>query len=314
MSEAPGFASSPPTIDDDLLAQWPLPELPEGADKQARGDVTVVGGSRQNPGGAHLAAMAALRVGAGRVQIATVASTAIALSVAFPEARVLGLPETDEGQLAPAPRGGLSRELSRCRALLVGPGTTTLDGLTEVIAGYAEDSREALVLDAGALPALSRERHLPFHLFRGVIATPNAGEMAELWGCSRDDVCADPLGMSQTVARALGATIVLKGAVTFIASPTGQVFRNVAGNVGLATAGSGDVLAGLVAGLLARGAEPMQAAVWAVYLHARAGECLATEVGQLGFLAREIHARVPALLAELAARKMLEVCGRTLAP
>lgn len=302
MSGVQGFAASTPTIDDGLLAQWPLPELPEGADKQTRGDVTMVGGSRQNPGGVQLAATAALRVGAGRVQIATVESTAVALAISFPEARVLSLRETSDGELAPGQHAGLERELSRCRALLLGPGMTTPDGLTEVVAAYAKVSSEALVLDASALRALRREHGLPFELFRGVVATPHAGEMADLWGCSRDDVLADPHGMSQLVARALGAIIVLKGTVTFIAGPDGRVFRNTAGNVGLATAGSGDVLAGLVAGLLARGAEPMQAAVWAVYLHARAGERLASKVGPLGFLARELPAEIPALLASTGGR------------
>lgn len=296
MSHVRSADAVPLTIDEDLLARWLLPELPEGADKQTRGDVTVVGGSRQNPGAVQLAAMAALRVGAGRVQIATAESTAIALATAFPEVRVIGLPETTDGELAPGYHGQLDRELSRCRALLLGPGLTRVEGASELLAAHARLSTQALVLDAGALSLLRRERHS----FAGaVIATPHAGEMAELWGCSREEVRADPQHLSQQVARVSGAIIVLKGATTFIASPDGQVFRNVAGNVGLATAGSGDVLAGLISGLIARGAEPTQAAVWGVWLHARAGESLASKVGPLGFLAREIHAEIPRLLAAL---------------
>jgi ADP-dependent NAD(P)H-hydrate dehydratase len=290
--------ASPRTIDDELLSRWPLPQPAAGGDKQARGDVTVVGGSRQTPGSVLLAGTAALRAGAGRVQIAAPLSGAPALASAFPEARVLGVSESVEGELVPGAHPELSRELSRCRALLLGPGMSAAGGIAELVTTYARISSEALVLDAGALQVLRPQHGLPFELFRGVIATPHAGEMAELWGCSRDDVCADRAGLCQVAAQALGVTLVLKGADTFIAGPDGRIFRNVAGNIGLATAGSGDVLAGLIAGLAARGADPLQAAVWGVYVHARAGERLASSVGPLGYLARELLTELPLLLRD----------------
>jgi NAD(P)H-hydrate repair Nnr-like enzyme with NAD(P)H-hydrate dehydratase domain len=121
--------------------------------------------------------------------------------------------------------------------------------------------------------------------------------MARLSGSSREDVEGDPLGAAREVARATGAVVVMKGADTFIVSPDGRAWRHRDGVVGLATSGSGDVLAGVIGGLLARGASPLVASVWGVCLHGGAGARLATRIGPLGFLARELLDELPALLA-----------------
>jgi hydroxyethylthiazole kinase-like uncharacterized protein yjeF len=156
-----------------------------------------------------------------------------------------------------------------------------------------------LILDAGALGTF--EGRNAFARARGVsvIATPHAGEMARVWGISREKVLADPAAIAARAADQLGVIVVLKGARTFVATPDGQVFRHEAGNVGLATSGSGDALSGIIAGLCARGATPVQAAAWGVFLHGKAGEALARKHGTLGFLARELSAEVPALMARL---------------
>ena len=123
--------------------------------------------------------------------------------------------------------------------------------------------------------------------------------MAKLWSIERSEVLAQPLQVSRAAAGHTGAVVVLKGACTYVAAPDGTTFRNTRGNIGLGTSGSGDALSGIIAGLAARGADPLQAAVWGVYLHAKAGEVLARKMGLLGFLARELLAEVPALLARL---------------
>lgn len=115
----------------------------------------------------------------------------------------------------------------------------------------------------------------------------------------QDTVSSDPIGTVQRAAQELGATVTLKGSTTYIAAQDGALFCNKTGNVGLATSGSGDTLAGIVAGLAARGASPIQAAAWGVHLHATAGERLAKRIGPLGFLARELLAEVPALMFSL---------------
>src|SRR5205814_1158949 len=131
------------------------------------------------------------------------------------------------------------------------------------------------------------------------VLTPHAGEMAGMLGVAKPSVEASRAGTARAAAERFGAVVALKGAETFVAGPGGELFCNRAGNVGLATSGSGDALAGILAGLAARGAEPLQAAVWAVHLHARAGDRLAARMGGLGYLARELLDEVPPLMAEL---------------
>ncbi len=132
------------------------------------------------------------------------------------------------------------------------------------------------------------------------ILTPHAGELAHLTGHDKDDIIAQPAESAMNTARQWNAVVALKGATTFVAEPTGSLWRHSGGNVGLAISGSGDVLAGVIAGLASRGASASQAAVWGVALHARAGERLAARSGPLGYLARDLSAEVPALMHALA--------------
>jgi hydroxyethylthiazole kinase-like uncharacterized protein yjeF len=137
-----------------------------------------------------------------------------------------------------------------------------------------------------------------------VVLTPHAGEMAMLLGVEKSEIEAAPQRIARQAAKKLRAVVALKGAETHIAGPTGgRTYCNRAGNIGLATSGSGDTLSGIIAGLAARGATPLQAAAWGVYLHGRAGDRLARRMGQLGFLARELLAEVPRLMAEMDGRK-----------
>ena len=287
------------SIDERLIRDWTLPVLAPGADKQVRGDVLVVGGSRQIPGAVLLAGTAALHTGAGRVQLGTADSAAVQLAIAFPEARVIGLAEDECGELAPKAWELIEDELRACRALLLGPGMRQHAMADGLLPRYAEVGRGLTVIDAAALRIFAG-RASPVQGVRGeVVVTPHAGEMAEMWGCSREHVRQNALVISREAARAWGAVVVLKGSETIIATPEGHAFLNTAGNSGLATAGSGDVLAGLIAGLAARGAPAVQAAVWSVFIHAKAGEALAASLGPLGYLARELSPCIPKIVASL---------------
>ncbi|MCA1665615.1 MAG: NAD(P)H-hydrate dehydratase, partial [Myxococcales bacterium] len=135
------------------------------------------------------------------------------------------------------------------------------------------------------------------HRLQGrVVVTPHAGEFASLRKLDKADVEADPHPLAQQAAIELRCVLALKGAETFIATPDGESYVNRAGSGGLATSGSGDVLAGVIAGLLARGCAPLAATAWGVHLHARAGELLARRHGPLGLLARELAAEIPSLM------------------
>jgi ADP-dependent NAD(P)H-hydrate dehydratase len=131
------------------------------------------------------------------------------------------------------------------------------------------------------------------------VVTPHAGEMASCLKAEKTEVAGDPAATARRAAELFRCVVALKGAETVIALPDGECYRNRAGNVGLATSGSGDTLGGIVAGLAARGAAPVQAAVWGVHLHARAGDRLARRIGPLGFLARELLDEIPGLMAKL---------------
>lgn len=293
--------SAPLEVNADLLRSMPLPRH-EGDDKEGRGRVLVVGGSREVPGAVLLAGLGALRAGAGKLQVATCRRHAAAMAIALPEARVVGLSETAAGGIDVAAAEDLGARAEACGAVLVGPGMMDPPAVSALAAALiAGTPRPALALDAAALWELRAQAGALRRRGGRVALTPHAGEMAQLLGLERDKVAADPVGVARRAAAELGAAVALKGASSVVAAPDGRVWRYAGGGIGLATSGSGDVLAGATAGLLARGVEPEVALLWAVYLHGEAGRRLARTRGRLGFLARELPAEIPALLAELEA-------------
>jgi hydroxyethylthiazole kinase-like uncharacterized protein yjeF len=279
-----------------LLRRWQIPQPGGDADKQDRGISMVIGGSGEVPGALLLAGVAALRAGAGKIQIAGPRSAATALGVALPEARVFALPETGEGFLDKKSGGRAVECVGQANAILIGPGMLNEDA----IRGFMEAllprlAGKQVVIDALALTAL-RGGRFRFTEDMQVVLTPNTREMANLTGVTRESVESDLRGTAAAVAEDLNAVVALKAAETFIATPYGEVFRYAEGDVGLATSGSGDILAGILVGLLSRGATLDQAAVWAVYLHGTAGNRLKRRTGPIGFLARELSDEVPALM------------------
>jgi ADP-dependent NAD(P)H-hydrate dehydratase len=285
-------------ITEDLLRRWPLPEIDGDGGKDDRGCVLVVGGSVEMPGAVMLAAIGALRAGAGRLQIATNRELASSVAIAVPEARVIGLPSARDGEIAPRACKVIRREIERCNALLVGPGMVDARTVADL---FRQRTRRGatVVIDAGALRFFCGRNPVPSGGRAAVIATPHAGEMADLWGIERAEVRASPLEVARAAAARLGTVVALKGRCTYVVAPDGTAFHNTAGNVGLGTSGSGDALSGIIAGLAARGADALQATAWGVYLHAKAGDALARKMGLLGFLARELLGEVPALMERL---------------
>jgi ADP-dependent NAD(P)H-hydrate dehydratase len=279
-------------LDAAALSHHPLPELPADGDKEDRGAVLVVGGESVMAGAAILAGVAALSVGAGKLQIRADRASAAAIAVSVPEARIV-----IAGAMSASP---LIQQAVKASALVLGPGMDTgkarrrlasrlLDGVPAVPA----------VIDAGALPLYSEADAL---LAGGrTVMTPHAGEMAAILNRAKDDIRADPLGAAREAAAMFRSVVVMKGATTFVVSPDGAAWRHDGGVAGLGTSGSGDVLAGAIGGILARGAPPMVAALWGVVLHAQAGSDLAAAGAPLGFLARDLPGRLPFVLARLCA-------------
>jgi hydroxyethylthiazole kinase-like uncharacterized protein yjeF len=280
----------------------PLPQPDEASDKNARGRVLAVGGASETPGAILLAGVAALRAGAGKLQLATVKSAASALGVAVPEALVVALAEARSGEIAgEAAVRALRERAQQVDALLLGPGMSSERAAHALVRGLVRQlgDESSLVLDAAAVGALHGDDDVLLELHGRAVLTPHAGEMATLLGIEKDDVERDPSGCALAAASTFGAVVALKGPESWIAEPDGALYRYAGGSVGLATSGSGDTLAGIVAGLAARGATPAQAAVWGVYLHGEAGNVLVRRMGAIGFLARELLDEVPRLMMKL---------------
>ena len=284
-------------IDEHLLRGWPLPEPDGDADKEERGRTLLIAGSAEMPGTATLAAISALRAGAGKIAVATLESIALGLSLRLPEARVIAMAETEAGGIAADAMARIESQLGKVDAVLIGPGlqdAAATRAFTRRVLKKA--TRAALVVDALAMDVVLDVRRFE----RAPLLTPHAGEMAHLTGLSKDAVIADPERHARETALRWNAVVALKGATTYIATPEGDCWRHAGSEAGLGTSGSGDVLAGIIVGLAARGASLAQAAVWGVALHSRAGHALAQRIGTIGYLARELPAEVPALLNRFA--------------
>jgi hydroxyethylthiazole kinase-like uncharacterized protein yjeF len=283
----------------EMLRAWRPPAIPDDSDKEARGRVLVLAGGAQVAGATLLTARAALRAGAGKLQIGAPRTLAQGLALAMPEARVIAGPETPEGELAPEAAEIFAAALGRCQAAVIGPGMLENEPAGELALRMVEAGGPPMVVDAAAMPGLAAEPERARARHGELVLTPHAGEMAGLLGCSKDDVSRDPLGLARQAAARWKAVVVLKGASTLVVSPDGAAWRHEGGHAGLATSGSGDVLAGVIAGLVARGASPAQAAVWGVAAHSRAGARLGERIARIGFLARELVDEVAPAIAEL---------------
>ena len=282
-----------------LLRGMPLPRLEKDDDKEARGRVLVVGGSMLVPGAILLAGIAALRAGAGKLQLATARGAALGLGLAVPESLAIGLAQTSDGEIAGSRAATALNPYARAAdAVLLGPGMSDKVPMGALLAGLVSrlGPEATLVLDGAGVTGLRQHARILRPLSGRAVLTPHAGEMAGLLGITRREVEEEAPAIARHVAAQLGATVLLKGAQSWIAQPDGTLFRYTRGSVGLGTSGSGDTLAGIVAGLIASGAPPCTGVLWAVWAHGAAGRLLARRMGRVGFLARELLAEVPALV------------------
>lgn len=276
------------------LKRHPLPPVVNG-DKYAHGKLLVVAGTRDIAGAAMITATAGMRAGAGKVTIATVESAAPLLRMAVPEAMILGFAEARDGGLAPSTTKKIAALAADYDAVVGGPGMTTTPVSTALAAGLCSSGRH-LVLDAALLRGLPPAAKAARAADVPPILLPNAGEMASLLDCSEEQAQAEPLSCGREAANKYQAIVLAKGVESHVVAPDGAAWKYSGGVAGLGVSGSGDTLAGIVGGLLARGAEPLSALLWGVWLHGEAGVALAEKIGPVGFLARELAGEVPRLL------------------
>ncbi|GAA3329271.1 NAD(P)H-hydrate dehydratase [Paeniglutamicibacter sulfureus] len=296
----------PTPVTPSLLRDWPLPA--PGEDKYSRGTVLVIGGGRTTPGAAVLAGTAALRAGAGKLTLAVAESVAVQVGVALPECGAMGLPENANGSVTGEGLDRISSALDRADTILVGPGLDDLDLAEELLRRLLERehsadmsevaSRPAIVVDAYALAGLPKLEERLEPLRGRLILTPNMHEAEILLGRGLKDLESDVM----SIARRFDAVVSCQGVIAGSpgdGSGNAELWRITTGYGGLGTSGSGDVLAGAIAGVRARGTSGPQAACWGSHLHAAAADRLASKLGPLGFLARELADELPALMLEL---------------
>jgi ADP-dependent NAD(P)H-hydrate dehydratase len=287
---------APRTLDPPELKRHPLPPVTEG-DKDSRGRLLLIAGTREIPGAAMISANAALRAGVGKVSIATVSTVAPQLGLAVPEARIISLTETRDGGLAPSSVKQVAELIGKYDAVIAGPGMSPTPVATKLAAklcgaGLPVALDAALLHGLAPAAAAARAAEVP------PILLPHSGEMASLLGCSQDEAEADPLGCGHEAAGRYQAIVLAKGPQSHVVTPEGEAWKYEGGGPGLGVSGSGDTLAGIVGGILARGAPPLAALLWAVWLHGEAGALLTKKIGPIGFFAREISGEVPGLLAK----------------
>ncbi|MBM2824803.1 MAG: NAD(P)H-hydrate epimerase [Dehalococcoidales bacterium] len=279
-----------------------LPRRPLTANKGTFGRVLVVAGSINYIGAAYLACSGALRVGAGLVTLATATSIQPVIAAKLTEVTYLPLPESAPGIISAQAARLIHQQISNYDVLLVGCGL----GQSQSVTSFVESTlfglkpvSPRLVLDADALNSLARTPNWWQQLPDNAILTPHPGEMARLTGLSVDEVQADRAAIIKKLALEWQKTIVLKGAYTAIAAPDGRVKISPLANPGLASAGTGDVLSGVIAGLLAQGLSLFDAAAAGVYLHGQAGEMVRQKLGDTGMIATDLLPVLPLVIKRL---------------
>ena len=276
------------------LKRHPLPPITAG-DKDSHGRLLLIAGSRQTPGSAAIAAIAALRSGTGKVSIATVEPMAPHVAMAVPEALVIALPTGRDGGISRDAVDRILDEVGQFDAVVAGPGMMQGKPCSLLARRLLKLGLDRLVLDAAMLYALpphdeaARDAPMP-------ILLPHGREMAALIGCTEEEATREPLRCAHLCTERYQALTLMKGPQSHVTAPGGSAWKYAGGGPGLGISGSGDTLAGILGGLLARGAEPLTALLWAVWLHGKAGARLSGKLGPVGFLAREISGEVPALL------------------
>lgn len=283
-----------------------LPRRNVNSNKGTFGRVVFCGGSQNFLGAPALSAMASYRVGAGLVELAVIAPVQQSVAAHITEAVFQPVPASD-GYISRDAVETIKQTWERANAFVFGPGmgiTEDTVAVTRDLLAVLPDARlHGSVIDADGLNALSRLDGWWHSLFP-LVLTPHPGEMSRLTSISIEQIQSDRLAVAREHAKKWGAVVVLKGADTVVASPEGTARINPTGGPNLATAGTGDVLSGVIGGLLAQGCTPFDAAVAGVYLHGRAGDIVSQRFGNAGTVAGDLLPAIP-----LARQSILQEAG-----
>ncbi len=287
-----------------------LPRDPN-AHKGTYGHVLVLAGSPGKTGAAAMCGLSALRIGAGLVTLALPESLNDAMEAKLTEVMTEPLPETRERTVAHAALERVLDLMQGKRGIAIGPGLSIHPETAELVRAVVKTVKAQIVVDADGINALGSNLDMLRDVALPPILTPHPGELARLLGIDRDEVVRHRIPIAQKVATSFGVHLVLKGARTLIANPEGQVAINMTGNPGMATGGTGDVLTGLISGLLAQGVSAGLAAKAAVYLHGLAGDLAAEAVGQEAMVASDLMTQIPEAIRQLKSQAALLSCAKS---
>ena len=276
-----------------------FPERSPMAHKGNTGHLFILAGSPGKTGAAAMTAATAMRSGAGLVTLGIPKSLNPVLETMVTEAMTVGLPETTEGALDETAHEAVMSLIKDKRCLAMGPGIGTNGSTTRLIGRLIEESPIPMVIDADGLNLIASNPSMLSKRQSSIVLTPHPGEMARLSGHSTADIQSDRIGHARSFAQRHQIHLVLKGAATIIARPDGTVFVNATGNPGMAAGGMGDVLTGLIAGLITQGMEIGAAARAGVYFHGLAADRLAKKMAPVGYLATEVMDTLPEAMGEL---------------
>lgn len=280
-----------------------IPQRPPDSHKGSCGAVAILAGSVGMTGAASLTAESALVAGAGRVTLGLPRSLNDILEAKLTEVMTLPLPEVRKSRcLSLRALGDVRRLLAQSDCLAIGPGLGTHRETIALVRRVVSTALVPMVIDADGLNAIAGSADTIREACSPLVLTPHPGEFERLTSLGMEAIREAPMEHARDFATSFGVTLVLKGAPTVVADAGGRVFVNPTGNAGMATAGAGDVLTGLITGLLAQGLEPLAAACAGTYLHGRAGDLARDRLGQWGMVAGDIRRAIPRALLETQGR------------
>lgn len=274
-----------------------LPVRPVDSHKGSFGHVLAIAGSVGMAGAAMLSSQSAMRTGAGLTFLATPRTVLNGLPAE--EVIYKPMPETEAGTFSRDAYGQLKALTAQAQAIILGPGIGLNDDTFELVSKLLRDIDCPCIIDADGLNAIARKPELLEGNDGQFVLTPHPKELARLMNCEVSEIQSDRINMAIKAAKKFNAVIVLKGSMSVIANPEGEVFVNPTGNAGMATAGAGDVLSGIIGGLLAQHVEPFQAAAAGAYIHGRSGDILAEEIDESGLVAGDIKRGIPFAIASI---------------
>lgn len=286
-------------IMDEATLKSLMPQRRRNSNKGDYGKIFVITGSRGMTGAGYLAGAAALRTGAGLVYLGVPSSLVSVYDSNLIEAVTIPLEDKNLGYLSKECIPQVIKQLEGMDAVAIGPGISTKGDAADVVYNIVKNCSVPMVIDADGINAISKDVSILRQCKAKVVLTPHPGEMARLLGTCIKDVQKDRVNIARDFSAKWGVVTVLKGSRTIVAAPDGRVYINLSGNSGMATGGTGDVLTGIIAGLIGQGLEPVEASIAGVYLHGLSGDSVANIKGEHGLIAGDLVEELPYTIKRL---------------